>query len=122
MPLTSDQLTLLDHTEEVHVRTRSGDRTVDTIIWIVIVDGTAYVRSVDGKTGHWYQRALADPRVSILVDGGEIGFTAVHVDDPDEIERVSDALRAKYRPGGSLDRMVRDEVLDTTLRLEPGSA
>jgi len=121
MAPTPDQLKLLDETNEVHVRTRSGERTVDTIIWIVVADGTVYVRSVDGHTGRWYQRALADPRVSILVDHDEIEFTAVHVDDPDEIDVVSDALRAKYRPGGSLDRMVRDEVLDTTLRLEPVS-
>ncbi len=72
MALTPDQLTLLDTTNEVHVRTRSGDRTIDTIIWIVVADNVVYVRSVQGEDGRWYQRALADPSVAILVDGQEI--------------------------------------------------
>lgn len=121
MTLTGEQLRLLDETKEVHVRTRSGDRTIDTIIWIVVIDGTVYVRSVKGEAGHWYQRALADPRVDILVGNERIPFEAVHVDDEDEIEAVSDALRAKYNPGVSLDNMTDASVLNTTLRLEPAS-
>ena len=35
------------------------------------------------------------------------------------IDQVTEALRAKYPAGGSLDRMTRDEVLAHTLRLEP---
>lgn len=121
MALTDEQLRLLDKTKEVHVRTRSGDRTVDTIIWIVVVDGTAYIRSVQGEDGRWYQRALEDPSIDILVGNERIPFQAVHVDDPSDIEAVSAALRAKYNPGVSLDRMTDSSVLDTTLRLEPAS-
>ena len=119
MALTDQQLSLLDETKEVRIRTRGATRSFTTIIWIVVADGTVYVRSVDGQEGNWYQRALLDPRVEVIVADQQIPFTAVHVDDKDEIETVSAALRAKYRPGGSLDRMVRDEVLGTTLRLEP---
>ena len=35
------------------------------------------------------------------------------------VDQVTEALRAKYPAGGSLDRMTRDEVLAHTLRLEP---
>lgn len=119
MALTDNQLTRLDETREVHIRTRSGDRTVETIIWIIVANGTVYVRSVRGEGGRWYKRALANPEVDIVLDGTEIPFGAVHVDDTDEIEAVSNALRDKYPPGGSLDRMTADTVLDTTLRLEP---
>lgn len=121
MAISNDQLDLLDRTGEVHIRTRSDRGTFETIIWIVVVDGVVYVRSVQGEDGRWYQRALADPVVAILVDGQEIDFRAVSVDDPDEIEDVTKALSAKYPAGGSLDRMTRDEVLDTTLRLEPAA-
>jgi hypothetical protein len=119
MPLTKDQLSLIDETKEVRIRTRGATRGFTTIIWIVVTDGTVYVRSVDGEDGNWYQRALLDPRVEVIVGDQQIPFTAFHVEARDEIDAVSDALRSKYRPGGSLDRMVRDEVLGTTLRLEP---
>jgi len=119
MALSDAQLALLDETYEVRIRTRGATRTFTTIIWIVVADGTVYVRSVDGEDGNWYQRALVDSRVEVIVGDQQIPFTAVHVDDRDEIDTVSNALRAKYSPGGSLDRMVRDEVLGTTLRLDP---
>jgi hypothetical protein len=39
--------------------------------------------------------------------------------DPESIRRTSDGFVRKYKPGRSLDSMVRPEVLDTTLRLDP---
>ncbi len=119
MAISDDQLALLDETQEVHVETSSDRGTTKTIIWIVVVDGQVYVRSVRGEPGRWYQRALTNPRVSIHVGDHAIDFRAVSVEGPGEIEAVTQALRDKYPPGGSLDQMTRDEVLDTTLRLEP---
>ena len=119
MSADESRLSLIDGTKEVSIDTRGGGRSFSTIIWVVVADGVVYVRSVDGPRGRWYQRALADPEVALLVGSERFRFRASHVDDPNTIEMVSDALRAKYRPGGSLDRMVRDEVLDTTLRLDP---
>lgn len=122
MALTDDQLNLLAETGQVRVETRSSDGTTTrTIIWIVVIDHQVYVRSVDGVDGRWYQRALADPDVAIHVAGEQIGFRAIPVGDHDEIEAVSAALRDKYPAGGSVDRMTRREVLDTTLRLEPAA-
>jgi hypothetical protein len=121
MSLSPDQLARLDETKEVHIETSSDRGSTKTIIWIVVVGDEVYVRSVRGHIGAWYQRALADPRVSVIVGDDRIDFDAVHITDPDVIETVSDALRAKYPAGGSLDRMTRAEVLDTTLRLEPVS-
>lgn len=119
MALTTDQLAFLDETLEVHIETRSdhGDHT--TIIWIVVADGDVYVRSVRGEKGRWYQRTVSNPFVAIHVDSERLEFRAVHVRDSDTIAIVSEALRGKYPPGGSLDRMTREEVLDTTLRLDP---
>ncbi|MFZ0013360.1 MAG: nitroreductase/quinone reductase family protein [Acidimicrobiia bacterium] len=119
MPLTDQQLRNIDTTKEVKVETRTEAGSTRTIIWIVVADGQVYVRSVRGDEGHWYQRALANPSVAIHVAGDTIEFEAVPVDDDETIETVSDALRSKYQPGGSLDRMVRDEVLGDTLRLDP---
>lgn len=117
MALTDDQLALLDRTREVRVETRSPDSTTKTIIWIVVIDDEVYVRSVNGEEGRWYQRARSNPLVAIHAEGEPIEFEAVHVDDPEEIEAVSDALRDKYPAGGSVDRMTHASVIDTTLRL-----
>ena len=119
MALTDAQLTWLDDTKEVRIETFSNRGSPKTIIWVAVADGQVYVRSVRGDDGHWYQRVLANPLAAIEVAGERIEFRAVHVDDADEILDVSEALRAKYPAGGSLDRMTRDDVLDTTLRLEP---
>ena len=119
MALTSDQLDAIDRTGEVDIYTTDRGRTVGTIIWVVVADGEVYVRSVRAEHGHWYQRALSNPSVALDVAGDRIDFVAVHIEDDQTIGAVSDALRAKYRPGGSLDRMVRPEVLGHTLRLDP---
>ena len=119
MAPTDQQLALIEETQQVRIRTHTAGKGRTTIIWIVVSEGVVYVRSVRGERGRWYQRALADPRVEILVDGEEIEFVAKPVDSDAEISAVSDALRSKYRPGGSLDAMLQSEVLDTTLRLEP---
>ncbi|HZD22819.1 MAG TPA: DUF2255 family protein [Acidimicrobiia bacterium] len=116
MGLSVEQLALLDETKEVRIDTGGP---VTTIIWIVVSAGDPFIRSVQGEDGIWYQRVRANPRVAIVVGDDRIEFDAIHVDDSAVIDAVSDALRAKYPPGGSLDRMTRDEVLNTTLRLSP---
>jgi len=120
MEPTDAQLAIIDDTSEVQIETFSvSGKATKTIIWIVVADGQVYVRSVQGESGHWYVRALSNPLVAIHVDWERIEFRAVHIEDADTIGRVTEALRAKYRPGGSLDRMTRTEVLGTTLRLDP---
>jgi len=118
MSLSAHQLDLISNANEVIIETRAGDRRFRTIIWVV-VDGTdVLVRSVRGTSGRWYQRALADPNVTLTVGDEQLHFTATPVETA-VIERTSEALRLKYRPGRSLDSMLRPEVLDTTLLLEP---
>lgn len=119
MELSNEQLAQIDQTREVRVETFGTSGAVKTIIWIVVVDDTVYVRSVRGDEGHWYQRALANPLLAIHVGDERIEFRAVHISDPDERVAVSNALRDKYPAGGSLDRMTRANVVDNTLRLEP---
>lgn len=119
MSFSPDELQLIDKTGQVHIETRRGDRSHRTVIWVVVDDGEVFVRSVRGRLGKWYQRTLADPDVTLHVAGRGIPAKAVVVEDEDSIRRTSNALRRKYTPGGSLDSMLRPEVLDTTLRLDP---
>jgi hypothetical protein len=113
-------LAALDAAEEIEVETQSADGVEHrTIVWPVVRDGTPYLRSYRGPSGRWYREALANPDVAVLVDGRRLPARAVPAADAASIEACSAALRAKYRGDGSLDAMLAEDTLPTTLRLEP---
>lgn len=116
--MTEDELDAIHTTKEPLIETRAGGRVYRTVIWAVVADGKVYVRSFLGDDGKWYQRALADPAVALVIGDVRIPFRAVRADDEASVAAASAGLRAKYR-GRSLDSMVRPEVLHTTLWLEP---
>lgn len=105
--------------QEVVIETTAGDRTYKTIIWVAPGNDTLYVRSYLGDEGKWYQRVLANPEIVLVAGGSRVAFRAVPATDDKSIEQASAGFRAKYREGPSLDAMVRPDVLQTTLRLDP---
>ncbi|MCA1736038.1 MAG: DUF2255 family protein [Actinobacteria bacterium] len=119
MPFTDEQLSSIEKRREIEIETRAGKRRYRTIIWIVVDDDAVFVRSVRGKQGKWYQRALQSPEVALRVAGETIGARAVPASDPASVERTSEALRRKYSEGRSLDSMLQAEILETTMRLDP---
>ena len=121
-----DVVALLDQTDEVRIEPPSADGQPmqPVIIWVVVLDGRdVYVRSYRGVKGRWYQQLLKQPqhRGRLHVDQRAIPVRAVHIDDPEIIARVSDAFRKKYESKWPQEtaEMVRDDVLPTTLRLDP---
>ena len=123
---STDIVDLLERTDEVQIEPRSPDgrRTKPVTIWVVVDAGEVYVRSYRGVNGRWYRALRQQPMGVLHVDGREIPFRAVHIDDPATIARVSEAFRRKYEgrwPQETAD-MLKDEVLGTTLRLEPVSS
>jgi hypothetical protein len=116
--LTADQLEMLSTTQLVAIETKRDEKVVRTTIWVAVKDDDVYIRSVRGEAGRWYQRAIADPDVTLEVGDERIRFNAVPATDPESIEAASAGLRGKYR-GRSLDNMLLPETLGTTLRLEP---
>jgi hypothetical protein len=123
MPGSSlDHTTLhrLDEAIEIDAVTpRRDGSTASRPIWVVVVDGDAYVRSYRGPRGAWYRRAREDGRLTVVVDGTEIEAAAEPDTDDDVNRRVSDAYRAKYgaRSPGPTETMVNSEISQTTLRL-----
>jgi len=114
----------LDETVEVDMVTPRRDGSLSSRpIWVVVVDGDAYVRSYRGESGAWYRRARADGQATIGVDGRAIEVGVEPVGDDQTNLRVSDAFRSKYgrRSPGPTDTMVNDEVSRTTLRLNQHS-
>jgi hypothetical protein len=72
-------LDALDRTEEVHIETRrdASSPAHETVIWAVVVDGGAFVRSVRGGKGRWYREASANPDVTLRVDDRRVPVRAV---------------------------------------------
>ena len=117
--MSADAITLLDRANEVDVETLSPKGTSHRVpIWVVVVDGAAYVASVNAAKGRWY-RELTQRDGAVVVEGRRFPVHAVPVSDPALIRRVSEAYARKYkRSRASLASMQREEVLATALRLD----
>ena len=85
----------------------------------MVQDGVAYVRSYRGPAGKWYQEALARPDGALAVGGRDVPVRFVPATDPASIAACSAALARKYVDDQSLPAMLVDDVLPTTLRIEP---
>jgi hypothetical protein len=118
--LDPDVLDLLDGAIEVDVVTPRRDGSESRLpIWVVVVDGEAYIRSFKGEQGAWYRRARADGRATIEVEGRSVPVALAPEGEPEINRRISEELRRKYgelspRP---TEIMVNPEVSATTLRL-----
>jgi hypothetical protein len=111
----------IDTAREVDIETREGEGAPvhRTTIWAVVDDGEVYVRSLKGTSGGWYRELMSDPAAVVHVEDDAFPVQAVQATDPQSIERASDALRRKYSDSRSLDSMLADDILETTVRLEP---
>lgn len=124
--LESDVLAHLAATEEIVLETRRRDgRGRRTPVWVVVVNGQAYVRSWHGARGAWYRDLLRDPTAGLHAGDRTVTVKAAPVDDARIIEQVSQAYRQKYDFSAYARRyageMVLPETLPTTTRLELAS-
>ena len=113
-------LGLLDEAVEVEMRTPRRDGSISSRpIWIVVVEGDAYVRSYYGPGAAWYRRIRADGRAALGVAGSLIEVAGEPIDDDALDGRISAAFRAKYgrRSPGPTAGMVSPAAAATTLRL-----
>jgi hypothetical protein len=121
MSFEQEDLDRLASIEELEIETQApGGPAHRTVIWIVVDDGNAFVRSFRGEAGRWFQEATANPAVTLHFDGRRIPATAIPATDPDSIERISAALRTKYaHDPTSLATMLEPPKLHCNFRLEP---
>ncbi|MEU8847987.1 DUF2255 family protein [Streptomyces sp. NPDC048564] len=105
---------------EIDLRVRHADgRWSARTVWVVVVDGQAYVRSAFGRRSAWYRRVLRQADTQVVVAGVRRTVVLQPVDAPGLVRRVSDAYRAKYglRWPGPVESMNGPEAAATTLRL-----
>ncbi len=103
---------------EVVVRTEKHPDSAVTI-WVVVSGSEVFVRSVRGAKGRWYRDLAGGGPATLELDGDRLAVQAVPATDADSIERASQEFLTKYRTSPYAQSIVRPEVLQTTLRLEP---
>jgi hypothetical protein len=111
----------IDSANEVDIETSEGDDAPvhRTTIWAVVEGGDVFVRSLRGTRGRWYRELMASGDGVVHAGGDSYPVRAVQADDADSIERTSEGFRRKYPQSRSLDSMLVDDILETTVRLEP---
>ena len=75
------------------ISTDEGGRARTTTVWIVVVDGQAYLRT--GRTT-WGGNVERDGKLKLKGKPGEYQFRAETITDPSLDEKVMAAFRAKY--------------------------
>jgi hypothetical protein len=119
----AETLRLLDETKEVRIETRrDGDSPEHrTIIWVVVVEGEVFVRSVRGAKGRWYREISSNPEGALHVHNDRLTVRAAPATDEATVDAVSAAFRSKYQQSSpaSTEAMVRPESLPTTVKLSP---
>ena len=119
----AETLRLLDETKEVFIETRRDNDSPEhrTIIWVVVVEGEVYVRSVRGPRGRWYREISSNPEGALHVQDYRVPVRAAHAAEGPRVDAVSAALRSKYEQSSpnSTAAMLRPDTLPTTLKLSP---
>jgi hypothetical protein len=119
----AETLRLLDETKEVRIETRrEGDSPEHrTIIWVVVVEGEVFVRSVRGHRGRWYREISSNPEGALHLEDDRIPVRAASATEGATVDAVSAAFRSKYQQSSpaSTQAMMRPETLPTTLKLSP---
>jgi hypothetical protein len=111
----------IDSAHEVDIETSRGEDSPvhRTTIWAVVDGGEVFVRSLRGPRGRWFRELIATGDGVVHVDGDSYPVRAVQAADAESIERTSEGFRRKYGQSRSLDSMLADDTLETTVRLEP---
>jgi len=80
---------------------RAGDEHRYTGVWVVVVEGRAFVRSWNDKPTGWYRAFLAEPLGSIQLAGREVAVRARRLRAERLLDAVTQAYGAKYNTKAS---------------------
>lgn len=121
----SDELAKIGASEEVQIAplARDGTPRKSVTVWLVRHGDDLYVRSVRGRSGHWFRGT--QERYEGRLRGGGVHQDVTFVDASHDIDdEVDDAYRAKYRryAGSILNSVLTQEARSSTLRLLPRPA
>jgi hypothetical protein len=116
-----DTLRELRDRKEVAIRTGRHPNSPVTI-WVVVADSEVFVRSVRGAKGRWFRDLATGGPATLDIDDERLEVQVAPATDAESIERASREFLSKYRTSPYAQSIVRPEVLQTTLRVEPRPA
>lgn len=118
----ADELSKIGRSEEVQIASvrRDGKLGKPVTVWAVRHGNDVYVRSVRGRSGHWFQSTQERHEGRIRAGGAQQDVTFVDAEH-DIDDEVDAAYRAKYRryAGSILDSVLTPEARSTTLKVVP---
>jgi hypothetical protein len=121
---TTDQLDRVGTAEEVHIASvrRDGTLRKPVTVWVVRLGDDLYVRSVGGRSGHWFRGVHETKQGRIRAAGvqQDVAFVDGERDVNDEVDA---AYRAKYRryAGSILNSVLTPEARSATIKIVPRS-
>jgi len=117
----SDELKRIAAAEELEIATvrRRGALRDPVTIWVVRQDDDLYVRSVNGRTGHWFRGAQDRHEAHIEAGGIERDVRLVETDEAND--EVDAAYRTKYSryAAGIVNSVLTPGARAATLKLVP---
>jgi hypothetical protein len=120
----ADELNRIGKAEEVQIASirRDGTLRKPVTTWVVRRGDDLYVRSVRGRSGHWFRGAQERHEGRIRAGGGHQDVTFVEADH-DQNDEIDAAYQAKYRryDGPILGSVLTPEARSATLKLVPRS-
>jgi hypothetical protein len=118
MKFDADTLRALRDEQEPVIRTEKHPKS-SVVIWVVVADDDVFVRSWRGTVGRWYKDLASGGAATLEFAGHRLAVQAIPASDAASIARTSREILRKYRHSSHAREMVRDDILPTTLRLEP---
>jgi hypothetical protein len=120
----SDELAKIGAAEEVQIAPlgRDGTPRKPVTVWVVRHGDDLYVRSVRGRSGHWFRGT--QERHEGRIQAGRVQQDITFVDaDHHFDDEIDAAYRAKYRlyAGSVLNSVLTPQARSTTLKLVPRS-
>jgi len=119
---TSDELEQIGDVDELQLASARSDSTLrkPVTIWVVRLGDEVYVRSVYGRTSHWFRGAEDRHEGHIRVGGVDKDVRFVEAGD-DINDEVDAAYRNKYRryDASVVDPLFTPEARAATLELVP---
>jgi hypothetical protein len=119
---TIDQLDKIGGAEEVRIASvrRDGTLRKPVTVWVARHGDDVYIRSVRGRSGHWFRGAQDTKQGRVRAGGVQQDVTFVDA-DPDVSDEVDAAYRAKYRryAGSILNSVLTPGARSATIKIVP---
>jgi hypothetical protein len=122
---TSDELEKIAAADELQLASEQPDGTLrkPVTIWVVRLGDDVYVRSVNGRTSHWFRGTEDRHQGHVRAGGVDKDVRFVEAGD-DVIDEIETAYRTKYQryDASEVDPLFTPNARAATLELVPRSA